>query len=184
MTNRFPILIFLLLLSILSHAQMILSGEVRANSPVHTGIYYLEDKEGKLGFADVVGQTGNFKPVEKDVPNFGISASTYWLRIRLQNKTHHERYLLQIPAPNLDELELFQGDNAGKLKYQRGGEYLPFYYREFTDPDYIFRIRLDTLQAVNDLYLRVKSKDNFQVPVVIGTQKTVFEANKLKDTFF
>lgn len=184
MTNRFSILVFILLLSTLGRAQMILSGEVNANRPVHRGIYFLEDKEGKLGFADVLGQAGNFKPVEKDVPNFGISASTYWLRIQVQNKTHHEKYLLQIPAPNLDELELFQVDNTGNVKYQRGGEYLPFYYREFSDPDYIFRIKLDTLQPFSELYLRVKSKDNFQVPVVIGTQKSVFEANKLKDTFF
>ncbi len=182
--NRLQLLLALFFITTWCSAQMVLSGEVTVNQPVHRGISYLEDKEGKLGIVDVLKQPGNFIPVNKDVPNFGISPSTFWLKIQVQNKTHRENYVLQVPQPNLDEVDLFQLDSKGALKYQRGGEYLPFYFREFADPDYIFRIKLDTLQPVNEIYLKVRSKDNFQVPVNIGTQKTVFETNKVKDTFF
>ena len=181
--NRLRAIFLLFLITKLGHAQMVISSEVNANVPVHKGISYLEDKDSKLSLSDVVKLSGSFIPIEKDVPNFGISRSTYWLRVQIRNTTHRENFVLQIAQPNLDEVDLFQLDGKKQFKCQRAGEYLPFYFREFAEPDYVFRVRLDTLQ-VNEIYLRVKSKDNFQVPVTIGTQKTIFETNKLKDTFF
>ena len=181
--NRLYFLFLFFLIAHVGRAQMVISGEVNTNLPVHQGISFLEDKDGKFSLLEIVKQRNKFVPVETDVPNFGISSSTYWLKIQIKNQTSREHFMLQIAKPNLDEVDLFQVSKNNLVKCQLAGEYLPFYFREFGDPDYIFRITLDTFQ-LNEVYLKVKSKDNFQVPVTIGIQKTIFETNKLKDTFF
>lgn len=75
---------FFFLVSKFCNAQMVMSGEVTANLPVHSGISYLEDKKGTLGFTDIFKLKEKFEPVNKDVPNFGISSSAYWLKIKIQ----------------------------------------------------------------------------------------------------
>ncbi|MBL7933226.1 MAG: hypothetical protein JNL60_15075, partial [Bacteroidia bacterium] len=178
-------LIFLIALTLatkLSFAQLIVSGEITKNIPVSKGISFIEDKEGKFTFAEIE-KSKDFKPVTSDVPNFGISTSTFWLKVEIKNTTHKETYRLVVSQPSLDEIDFYQYDNKGNLKVLKGGECLPFSSREFFDPSYIYRVRLDTLNPTT-VFFRIKSRDNFQVPMYVSVAEVIFETNKVKDYIF
>ncbi len=174
------LLILLLFVSkLVCFSQITLSEELNENKLINKGISYIEDKESKLSLNQIL-ETKEFIPINKDVANFGISPSTYWLKLEVNNKTSKENYGLQISQPGLDEIDFYEYDKNGELKCKRGGECLPFSAREFFDPSYIYKIRLDSTKT-NVFYFRIKSRDNFQVPIIIGAQETLFESNKIKD---
>ncbi len=178
-------LIFLLavtLASLQNYAQLVISGQITNNLPVSTGISYLEDKTGTLNFASIE-RSEQFIPVKTQVPNFGISTSTFWLKVKIKNNSHKETYRIIVSQPSLDEIDFYQYDAKGVLKVSKGGECMPFSSREFFDPSYIYRIRLDT-QNVTTVFFRIKSRDNFQVPMYISAAEVVFEKNKIKDYIF
>lgn len=177
-------LFIFLLLAKLSNAQILISEAPGQKLVVNlnNSISYIEDKTGKLTFEQIVN-SNSFVPVGKDVPNFGITTSAYWLHLPIKNTTHHEVYRLQISQPALDEIDFYQKNKEGKFECVRSGESLPFNSREFFDPSYIYRLRLDST-GISEVYLRVKSRDNLQVPVVIDTQEHIFESNKTKDYIF
>jgi two-component system, NtrC family, sensor kinase len=62
----------------------------------------------------------------------------------------------------------------------RGGECRPFSEREFYDPSYIYRLKIPQNTEAT-LYLRIASRDNFKVPILIGSQESIFRSNKIKD---
>jgi two-component system, NtrC family, sensor kinase len=163
-------------------AQFVLEGEVRSNQLIRSGISFVEDPSGTLTFTQVA-QLGTFVPVSDETPNFGISQSVFWLKIQLLNRTDEVRYLLQVSQPALDEIDFWHRQADGNLHYVRGGECRPFNEREYFDPNYIFSVRLDT-GRVNEIYIRLSSKDNLKIPVLIGTQKTIQETNKIRDFIF
>ena len=174
-------LFIILLLAKFANAQILISEapDQKLFVNLNNGISFIEDKEGKLTFEEVI-RSKNFSPVGKDVPNFGITNSAYWLKLQIKNVSHKEIYRLQISQPALDEIDFYQKNKNGVFEQFKSGESLPFNAREFFDPNYIYRLRLDTL-AVSEIYLRVRSRDNLQVPIAIDTQENIFETNKIKD---
>ena len=181
---RSRFLFIVVLIAKLSNAQVLVSegSDQKLIVNFNNNVSYLEDKSGSLAFDDVMTSNA-FLPVGKDVPNFGITNSTFWLKLQIENLTHREIYRLQISQPALDEIDFYQKNKNGVYETSRSGEYLPFGSREFFDPNYIYGLRLDTLNK-NEIYLRVRSRDNLQVPIVINTQEAIFEANKIKDYIF
>jgi two-component system NtrC family sensor kinase len=177
--NRLGLLAVLILMIKLGNAQFKVTGEINKNMLVNEGISFIEDKEGKLTFADVV-RSDQFSPVKAEAPNFGISPSTFWLKVEIQNSAQKENYRLQVSQPSLDEIDFYYFEKDGSVKFIKGGECVPFNTREFYDPSYIYRIRLDS-HSVTTFYFRIKSRDNIQVPILIGSQETIFESNKIKD---
>lgn len=179
--TRLYLLCIVLISTFSSSAQLIVSDENK-NIGVNKGISFIEDKTGALTFSEVIKQN-NFKPVTSDVPNFGISTSSFWLRIQIKNNTHRETFRLQVSQPALDEIDFYHLEKNGQLTEHKGGECMPFYTRQFFDPTYIYRIRLDTVE-LSEFYLRIRSRDNLQIPIFIGSQETMFESSKIKDYIF
>ena len=145
-------------------------------------IFFIEDKKSSFTF-DEIRNSKEFQPIKGNVPNFGITNSTFWLKLKIKNSTHHEIYRLQISQPALDEVDFYHENKQGVFQVSKSGEYLPFNSRDFFDPSYIYKIRLDTMN-LTEVYLRVKSRDNLQIPIKIDTQENTFENNKVKDYIF
>ncbi|WP_317899990.1 sensor histidine kinase [Aurantibacillus circumpalustris] len=182
--NRLKFLFFLFLLGKLSIAQIVVTEPQtqKLNVNFNNSIFFIEDKSGKLTFNEVIN-SNDFTPVKKNVPNFGITNSAYWLKMEIKNLSHRETYRLQISQPALDEIDFYQKNKAGVFEESKSGERLPFDSRDFFDPNYIYKIRLDTMN-LTEIYLRVRSRDNLQIPIKIDTQENTFQNNKIKDYIF
>jgi two-component system, NtrC family, sensor kinase len=172
---RFKFTVIFMLAVWCTNAQFVFDGKQTNNSYVE-GIEFIEDKGRDLSIQQVASK--QFQRVTTDVPNFGMSASAYWLKFTIQNNSNEQNLRLQVDQPNLDELDVYL-DTTGKPIYS-GGERVPFKTRQFFDPSYIFRLIIPT-GAKQTVYMRIASRDNFKVPVLIGTQETVFRSNKIKD---
>ncbi|MEY4110173.1 MAG: phosphoglycerate transport [Bacteroidota bacterium] len=155
-------------------------GESNALKDVKNHVLYFIDKTAKLEIEQIKAIEG-FEPVISDIPNFGITESAIWLKFQLYNSGLRDDYLLQIAQPGLDEVALYIIDSIGEMKSFHTGEYLPFSLREYHDPNYIFKIRIQPHHLIN-VFVRVKARDNVQIPISIGSPEKVFETNKARDT--
>ncbi len=166
------------LIAVKGQGQLVIK-ELHRPINVKNHIFYLEDKKNAFNFNEVTASK-DFKRVESNIPNFGISNSSFWLKLIVKNKSEKEDFLLEIGQPGLDEVDFYHPNSLGVYQLSKGGEILPFGYREFFDPNYIFRVKLHPNQETV-LYFKVRARDNIQVPITIGTQESIFEVNKIKD---
>jgi signal transduction histidine kinase len=137
------------------------------------------DEQGQLNYEQASTHSG-YQKVKSDIPNFGITEAAVWLKLNLRNVGEEEEYLFQITQPGLDELRVYFKEPSGKVWSREAGEHLSFGQRTFHDPNYIFKLRIPQGEII-EVFLRVKARDNVQVPMQVGTYEAVFETNKTRD---
>lgn len=169
----------LLLLNIASAKQQITITPSNANISIGNNISFIEDASNKMQIDEIM-RSNAFKDVLSDVPNFGISNSTFWLKTTVTNKSKKSNFLIQVSQPGLDEVSIYYKYNNKLITYN-SGEYQDFNSRQFFDANYIFDFKIDE-DSTKDIFIRVKARDNLQVPVFIGTTDRILESNKIKDT--
>ncbi|HRD52513.1 MAG TPA: 7TM-DISM domain-containing protein, partial [Flavobacteriales bacterium] len=54
----------------------------------------------------------SFEPLQQDVPNLGIGPCAYWLRFRLTPTSGLLSMVLQMPHPEIDELDVYRISGA------------------------------------------------------------------------
>jgi hypothetical protein len=84
----------LLLISLLNSAY---AGEVvfkGTDVPIGRQVEILEDTSAALTF-DEVKARGKFTPSSEDTPNFGVSASTFWIRLNIRNNSAEDNLFLE-----------------------------------------------------------------------------------------
>ena len=101
-------------------------------------VYYLEDKGGTLTFDDVKG-SGKFLLAGKDIVNFQVSKSTFWLRVTISNKDNTTGKYIEIAQPLLDAADFYYPTENGAYKTEEYGMRFPFKQRKYS-------------QSVNFLY--------------------------------
>ncbi len=180
--NRLIFFLLSVFAGVYAFAQHVIHEGFNSSTVITSGIAYLEDKSSSLSLREVI-RSEDFRKIENDVPNFGISNSTFWLRITLKNLSARPEYLLQVSQPGLDEIDFFHPLSSGDYTILKGGEAFHFKAREFFDPNYIFRVVAPQGREAS-FYLRIHSRDNLKVPILLGSQEAVFENNKTRDFVF
>lgn len=140
---------------------------------------YLELTNDTLSFQEV--RQASFTPVEHDVPNFGISNSTFWIRVNIKNETQAEDFVIQVSQPILDFVEFYylEADSVRSLEL---GEHKNFDDRWYYDPNYMLPFTLQNGKEIS-IYVKVKAKENVQVPMSLGTRQAMLETSKRKDMY-
>ncbi len=143
---------------------------------------FLEDPGGTLSFAEV-SSGGRFAPIGRDVPNFGYSYSTFWLRFSLPREAGQmlaPLLALEIRFPSIDVIELYvpyQRPQGIEYVVQRGGDQLPWSTREVKHRNHIFRIPLTGI-ADAPAYLRVQSESVLTVPAYLWRPEAMVAADR------
>src|ERR1700740_730647 len=136
-------IIYSLFVFTIGNAQTIFLNDINEKVSVKNNVTYLEDKTGKLLIKDVMASP-NFKSIESDIPNFGISSSSFWVKLKVKNNVPKNNFLLQISQPGLDQVEVYQLTKKDSIVVSEAGEHLPFGKRQIFDPNYIFKIDFST----------------------------------------
>ena len=129
----------------------------------------LEDVNGQLKFEDMERPeiAGNFQTIAGSTDlNFGYTASTYWLRLKLSPEANTRRsWLLAIAYPSLDEVKYFtrQGDDVIE---QAAGDRQPFAARPFAHHNLVFPVDL-TPGIDQTIYLRIRSEGSLTLPMTL-----------------
>ncbi len=127
----------------------------------------LEDREGSLSIGDLDAPdvAGRFAPVEaQGAPNFGYSASAFWLRLDVAAAAAMTRYL-EIGYPSLDSVDLFVPQGAGSYQRLSSGDSVPNARRPLPHHDLLFPVELRA--GTTRLYLRVASAGGLSVPATL-----------------
>jgi len=136
---------------------------------------YLEDAPGTLTLAEVAALPAERFTLEASTnPNFGFTASTYWLRFGLErDPADARRWYLQVGYPLLDTVELYLPRRGGGFERRVAGDHLPFAERELHDPT--FFMELPREPGDRPFFLRVRSQSSLTVPLQLLTERAVDE---------
>jgi adenylate cyclase len=123
---------------------------------IHTE--YLEDKDGKLVFADIRKMETVWKKSEQKNLNFGFTTSVYWIKFQIENEQdEYKHWLLEISYPFLDRIDLYSPEANGYYTIETTGDTFPFSNRKTPNRNFILKVPLHQ-SKVYTYYLRIESK--------------------------
>ncbi|MES2681428.1 MAG: 7TM diverse intracellular signaling domain-containing protein [Bacteroidota bacterium] len=170
--NSFLRIFFVLLFFARPSYSQIVYTNSSENLAVEDQIYYVEDKDNSYP-VEQVSQRTDFKLISKKVHNFGITSSSIWLRLTISNKSDVGNLILQVNQPIIDEVEFFSFNAALKrFTSIKMGEFQVFQARNYLTPQYLFDLKLPR-DSTRTYYLKVRCKENMQIPISIGTRISV-----------
>lgn len=140
----------------------------------------LEDKSNAFS-VDEVKSSAQFNAIHQDVPNFGVSKSSFWIHFNIKNESNTSDLLLNLAYPNLDEVEIhiFYPDThiIGKM-----GKYKPFGERKYNYPGYIFDLPLAKNGSAN-IFIKITSGGQIMAPLFVGSRTALLD-NVRSETLF
>ncbi|MGJ7033059.1 sensor histidine kinase [Niabella hirudinis] len=148
----------------------------------HTQIEYLEDQRGEYSFPAVTRLP--FQSYRGQVPNFFISHSVFWLRVRIRNNTDYPRLLVALSHPTLDEVVFYAVKGDGTLIDSAViSEKEPFGSRANKNQNYLFNLNM-AKGSEETVYVKLYASEQILVPIEVGIIKSVQERLALKDLVF
>lgn len=142
----------------------------------------LHDETNELTFSEVQ-KSNNFQNSTEDVPNLGISKSTHWVKFSIKNNLENRRLILQLQYPIIDEIEFYTPQKDGSYSKTISGELIGFENREINNQNYLFYLNIPN-QETHTYYMKLKSGEQVQLPLLVGAQKPIFEDLIAKDLVF
>ncbi|MGC4058379.1 MAG: 7TM diverse intracellular signaling domain-containing protein [Chitinophagaceae bacterium] len=134
--------------------------------------------EREMSIEDVL-RSPEFISNDKDIPNFGLTPYSVWMRFEVSNQSSQTRFLLNVAYPILDEVELFIPQDTG-YKSVFMGEVFPFNARRYKNPNYLFNLDIPEGRTLT-YYLRVKSSEQIIVPLSINVPTTLWQSLSQED---
>ena len=188
MSNRLKNMVFILANAIYlcSFGLQAKSSTIKLNNQFSStlltnNIYIYTDKSNALDFNEVENQ--KFILQKGGVMNLGISKHNIWVRFEIQNNTNEKELYLKIVQPVIDSISLYSIDSAGHYKKFMLGEYKKYYQRFVDNPNYIFPVVIEP-GATKMFYLKVRSSDQIQMPMYIGSRQSIMEDENVQSIQF
>ena len=145
-------------------------------------IYFLEDYSDTLKYLNVI-KSNKFQllPGSGMVPNFGITTSSFWIKLNIRNETDFYPLILKLNQATIDYVEFYETDHySNKVNLKIIGEQQSFFIRDYFTPEYLFDLHIPKAKT-KTVYLKLKCKENTQVPLVIGTRISFFNTATLSN---
>ncbi|MFT4678211.1 MAG: signal transduction histidine kinase [Litorivivens sp.] len=134
-------------------------------------LQYFEDESGKVDFSSVLNQ--DFINIEQNVPNLGVSKSTFWIRFLIINDTGEDGVLFTIENPSLDFVGLYWNHGEGE-RTEAFSENQKFGERQFKSPFPMFNLDVSDGES-GVYYLEIKGREQIQLPMTIGKKTALME---------
>jgi signal transduction histidine kinase len=145
-------------------------------------IQILSDETNALTFDEVL-KSNDFKISTENVPNLGISKSTHWVRFSIKNELKSRRLILQLQYPIIDEIEFYAPTENHQYKKTISGELVHFKEREINNQNFLYYLDIPEGETYT-YFLKLRSGEQIQLPLLIGAQKPIFEDLIQKDLVF
>lgn len=165
---RKGIAIFLLIVAYPAFAGTVTLDPQSGRFDLAPAVDYIEDPTGHMSIDDAAGPA--YKKLYRAAPSrhgdisFGLSASTYWLRVDVGNGSPRRDWLLEVGYPALDQIEFYVRGPDGAFKVQRFSDRVPFSERVYPHRNAVFPLALSQGET-QTLYLRVSSEGPLTVPL-------------------
>ncbi|HVI46993.1 MAG TPA: 7TM diverse intracellular signaling domain-containing protein [Chitinophaga sp.] len=141
----------------------------------YSQVEYFLDSSGNMQFADA-RNSHLFRPLPKQIPNFGLTTDAIWLRFTVKNNTGANYLMFDVTYPILDLIDLYYPDATGQYHIIPGGELRPMKSRPVNHQNFVYNISIPNGTAQTFLF-RIQSREAILVPIYIGTPREIY--NKL-----
>jgi two-component system, sensor histidine kinase LadS len=111
----------------------------------------------------------NFKKQKVDVINLAYTSIPHWFAFSYYNEDEADNFYLAIENSMLDSVDVYFVQGGELLKFHKGGDFLPYYSREFDNPDFIIKMPYRK-GVVIDVFIRIRSEVNLLAPVKIYSE--------------
>ncbi|RFZ81359.1 chromosome partitioning protein ParA [Mucilaginibacter terrenus] len=130
----------------------------------------LEDRTGKLNFADVTGKALVFKNNQSLYPSNNVNASTYWMRVRVRfdEALESNTRLIEFFDQTTDEVTAYLPDTNGTYKEVKSGANMGFSNRLFHHKNFEFLLKNAT-KGEHVYYFKVRSHNLVNIIMVYRT---------------
>lgn len=145
------------------------------------GVAVFVDETNKLTIEDVVKQ--RFEMNTNEIPNFGITPNRVWVKFRILNQTDEKNLFLLVAQPSLDQITLYTTNHLGEWKELDLGEYKKYRERFIDNPNYIFPVAISAHHE-QEFYISIKSSDQMQIPLFLGTERKIAQRESIRTLFF
>lgn len=167
------ILLFVTLLNVLTfwsneYIEFIESGSIKN---IGSQVLIFEDRSGELTINSI--QEKEFKVLNSNVPNFGVSESYFWVKIPITNNSDIFELLIEVSLPILDYIEFYSFD-GDSYKVKILGENFNFSQRKYEEPNYLFDVKIPKGSS-KTYYLRVASNEAIQLPIRLGSKEMIIK---------
>ncbi len=151
--------------------------------PLGLHLELLEDPSRKLTIEQVSSPAfdAKFVPSRVETPNFGLTTSVYWVRLRLENEARYNNvWLLEDGYVNAQYVDLYTPRTDGKgFEVKQTGFLRPISTREVLYPRIVFSLNLPT-QSQQTYYLRFQSEASMTLPLTLWTMGAFFNQSQLE----
>ncbi len=137
-----------------------------------------EDSTNQLSFEDILSK--EFIATKSSVPNLGISKSSFWIKVPINNNTSNNNLILELSLPITDYIEFYYPSIDNQYHIIKTGDEFPFNKRKYKDPNYLFDINIEKGET-KVFYLKVRSNEAIQLPIKIGTKSNIYSEIKNRD---
>jgi hypothetical protein len=96
-----------------------------------------------------------FKPVKGELSNREYPKGVYWVRFTIEQSALNRQWLIELPDPHIDKVELYEDDSGTITSLGRLGHALSFSYRKFQHKNLVFSL---PVQAKTQCLLRIETE--------------------------
>jgi len=176
------VLIFLLFNNTSRADELIIFKDDAKTLNIGSRVGVFSDATNSLSLNDVL-QLNEFNYKNENTPNLAISRSTHWVKLKVQNQSNIKKLVLELEYPIIDEIIFYSKNISGTYDSVLSGEIRKYSARQIDNQNYLFYLNFDH-EEVREFYLKVRSGEQVQLPLILGTQKEIFEELIVKDLVF
>lgn len=145
------------------------------------GLSIFVDNTAKMQFSTIANQ--KFEASKDKVPNLGITSATIWVKLDILNHSDTENLFLLVEQPSIDKVSLYFTAKNGKWRKISLGEYKKYTERIIDNPNYIFPLDIPMGKS-GIFYLSINSKDQIQLPLLLGTERSILDETLVQNLLF
>lgn len=141
---------------------------------IHRYVTFFSDTAGQTKFDRVYRKksTCQFEPIERKEVYLDFDDHHVWLHFTLRNDSYADKsYLLQIPNPSIDSIQLYWEHDSLVKKHIATGDIFPHRVRELAHHDFIFKLDIEA-KGIYNCYIEISNRgDAIHFPIYINTFK-------------
>ncbi|MDQ7948176.1 MAG: 7TM diverse intracellular signaling domain-containing protein [Pedobacter sp.] len=140
------------------------------------------DKSGKLSIQEAV-KLDKFTPNDKSVINFGIDDATYWIKIKVTDRTALKDVVLFIDQARLETAEFYVVKSDGSISKK---EINANFTKKFNLSQKLFVYEIPSNFNVEKdfIYIKLKSKELLVIPIHIYNEGSIITTFLIRDMTF
>ena len=135
--------------------------------PIGLSLDILSDTTGSLTLEEAM-RSDRFEALGMEVPNLGVSGSTFWLRTSVRNESSYDHVVLSLEYAEIDALDLYLLLDGRIEQLARKGQSISPGTRTGADPEFAFDLPILKGRS-GTVFMRVQSTKQLQLPIVLRT---------------